>query len=327
MHDRVSVQRVFRAIAFSLLLIVGVGLLGARLTGTTAVAASTEVLAFFAIGLLTIALASGMDEQDIGLQRLGWRGMLIVGGAVLLGALFGRDMALILRTLWQALVVIIVLIIAPLIWLIVTLLEALLRATSLDRWLQQLTWQPLVTLDRAPPVGEVLGIFPPWLQTVIRIFFGLLPILLILGLLLLARRRLNRQTANGEERESLWSWGGLADDLRDLLAGLRRSQRPGGLRAALAALRGGDPASRVRRSYIRLLLLGEAHERPRAAPQTPHEYAPAAGALFPAVAQPVDALTEAYERARYNPNGITAADADAAERAWAAIEQAERRSK
>jgi len=92
-------------------------------------------------------------------------------------------------------------------------------------------------------------------------------------------------------------------------------------------LRGGDPASRVRRSYIRLLLLGEAHERPRAAPQTPHEYAPAAGALFPAVAQPVDVLTEAYERARYNPNGITAADADAAERAWAAIEQAERRSK
>ena len=33
MHDRVSVQRVFRAIAFSLLLIVGIGLFGARLTG------------------------------------------------------------------------------------------------------------------------------------------------------------------------------------------------------------------------------------------------------------------------------------------------------
>ena len=334
MHDRVSVQRVFRTIAFSLLLIVGVGLLGARLTGTRAVVASTEVLAFFAIGLLTIALASGMDEQDIGLQRLGWRGMLIVGGAiggvlglgVLLGALFGRDIALIVRTLWQALVVIVVLIIAPLIWLIAMLLEAVLRATSLDRWLQQLTQQPPITIDVAPPAAEVLGIFPPWLQTVIRIFFALLPILLILGLLMLARRRLKRQPSAGEERESLWSWGGLADDLRDLLAGLRGSQRPGGLRAALAALRGGDPASRVRRSYIRLLLLGEAHERPRPAPQTPHEYAPAAGALLPAATQPVDTLTDAYERARYNPNGVTDADADAAERAWAAIEQAERRS-
>ena len=334
MHDRVSVQRVFRAIAFSLLFIVGIGLLGARLTGERAVAASTEVLAFFAIGLLTIALASGIDEQEIGLQRLGWRGMLIVGGAiggvlglgVLLGALFGRDIALIIRTLWQALVVIIVLIIAPLIWLIAMLLEAVLRATSLDRWLQQLAQQPPITIDVPPPAAEVLGIFPPWLQTVIRIFFALLPILLILGLLMLARRRMKRQPSAGEERESLWSWSGLADDLRDLLAGLRGSQRSGGLRAALAALRGGDPASRVRRSYIRLLLLGEAHERPRPAPQTPHEYAPSAGALLPAAAQPVDTLTDAYERARYNPNGVTAADADAAEHAWAAIEQAERRS-
>jgi hypothetical protein len=83
----------------------------------------------------------------------------------------------------------------------------------------------------------------------------------------------------------------------------------------------------VRRSYIRLLLLGEAHAQPRRAPQTPHEYAPAASALLPAAAQPVDALTDAYERARYNPNGITTADADLAERAWAAIEQADKRSK
>src|SRR5215210_3875630 len=113
-QDRVSVQRVFRAIAFSLLLIVGFGLFGARLTGPIAVAASTEVLAFFAIGLVTIALASGIEEQDVGLHRLGWRGVLIVGGAiagvlglgVLLGALFGRDIALIVRTLWQTVVLI-----------------------------------------------------------------------------------------------------------------------------------------------------------------------------------------------------------------------------
>ena len=54
-----------------------------------------------------------MDEQDVGLRWLGWRGMPIVCGAiggvlglgVLLGALFGRDIALIVRTLWQALIV------------------------------------------------------------------------------------------------------------------------------------------------------------------------------------------------------------------------------
>ncbi|MEP7190317.1 MAG: DUF4129 domain-containing protein, partial [Roseiflexaceae bacterium] len=116
------------------------------------------------------------------------------------------------------------------------------------------------------------------------------------------------------------------DDLRELLAGRRGAARAGARRAALAALRGGDPASRVRRSYIRLLLLGEAHEKPRPAPHTPHEYAPAAATMLPAAAQPVDTLTDAYERARYNPNGVTAADADAAEHAWAAIEQADKRS-
>jgi hypothetical protein len=332
MQDRISIQRIFRAIAFSLLLIVGLGLLGARLAGPLAVAASTEVLAFFAVGLLTIALASGMDEQDIGLQRLGWRGMLIVGGAItgvlgvgmLLAAFFGHDIALIVRALWQTLVLIIVLVLAPLIWLIAMLLEAVLKATSLDRWLQQLAQRSPLAIELAPPAAGVLGIFPPWLQTLLRIFFGLLPIVILLGLLLLARRRHKRQTATNEERESLWSWSGLAVDLRDLLAGLRKPRHAEGLRAALAALRGGDPASRVRRSYIRLLLLGEAHKQPRPAPQTPHEYAPAAGALLPAATQPVDMLTDAYERARYNPNATTAADADAAERAWAAIEQAER---
>ena len=134
------------------------------------------------------------------------------------------------------------------------------EVTGLDRWLQQLAQQPPLKIDVAPPAGEVLGIFPPWLQTAIRIFFALLPILLILGLLLLARSRARLRAGADEERESLWSWAGLAEDLRGLLAGLRGPQRAGGLRAALAALRGGDPASRVRRSYIRLLLLGEAHE-------------------------------------------------------------------
>lgn len=332
-HDRVSVQRVFRTIAISLLAIVGIGVLGVRLTGASAVAAWTEVLAFFAIGLVTIALASGIDEQDVGLHRLGWRGVLIVCGAigamlglgVLIGALFGRDIAAIVGALWQAIVLVIALIFAPLVWLMVIILQAILNATRLDRWLQELGSQPLDLGAPPPPANGVLAIFPPWLQLALRVFFALLPVLLILALLLLARRRARRLAAADEERESLWSWAGLAEDLRGLLGGLRKRPRPGGLRAALARLRGGDPASRIRRSYIRLLLLGEERQQPRPTPQTPHEYAPTAGALLPLAAQPVDTLTEAYERARYNPDGVSASDAEAAERAWAAIEQAARR--
>src|SRR5262249_31082797 len=100
-----------------------------------------------------------------------------------------------------------------------------------------------------------------------------------------------------------------------------------GLRDALAYLRGGDPVSRIRRSYIRLLLAGEAHEQPRAAPQTPREYAATAGALVPGISGSVGTLTEGYERARYFPTGASDADAEAAERAWSEIESAEQRAK
>ncbi len=220
----------------------------------------------------------------------------------------------------------IALILAPLVWLIVTILVGLLRITRLDRWLQQLTSQPFKIEMPPPPASGVLEIFPPWVQTVLRIFFALLPIVLILGLMLLVRSRARRLSAADEERESLWSWSNLAEDLRGLLGSLRAPQPAGGLRAALASLRGGDPASRIRRSYIRLLLLGEERQQPRAMPQTPREYAPTAGALVPGATQPVAALTDAYERARYNPNGVGAGDAEAAEQAWAAIEQVERRS-
>jgi len=335
-HDRVSIHRLFRAIAFGVLIIGGIGAFSIGRDVFKAARASTEVLTFFAVGLFTLALGSATEDQDVGLRRLGWRGMGILGGAIalvlavgsLIGSLFGAGVAQVIRTLWQAVVIVVVLILAPLIWLMAKLIEALIDFPNLDRMLRQLAQQlQSSNLDQPPPAGDVLGIFPTWLQAALRIFFALLPILLILGLLLLARSRARRRAGADEERESLWSWGGLAEDLRGLLAGLRGPQRAGGLRAALAALRGGDPASRVRRSYIRLLLLGEAHERPRPASQTPHEYAPAAGAMIPTAAQSVGALTDAYERARYNPNGVTAADADVAERAWAAIEQAERRSK
>jgi hypothetical protein len=250
--------------------------------------------------------------------------MLALG--VLIGSLFGRDIALIVRAVLQTLALILALILAPLVWLIVTLLDGLFNATGLSQWLQRMTNRPPIDLSYAPPAGEVLAIFPPWLRAAIRIFFALLPVVLILGLLLLARSRARRGAAEDEERQSLWSWSDLAEDLRGLLGNWRRPRRDGGLLGALGRLRGGDPASRVRRSYIRLLLLGEAHQRPRPAPQTPHEYAPTAGAIVPAAAQPIDALTGAYERARYDPEGVATADAEAAERAWAAIEQAERRS-
>lgn len=334
LHDSLSLHRLFRTATIVLIMIIGFGFFGNGRSGAS-VPASTEVLSFFTVGLITIALASASEEREAELRRMGWRGLLTLVGAVLLvlvlglliGSLFGREAAQVIRMVWQGLVLIIGLMLAPLLYLMALFLEWLLRVAHLDQLLSSLTQPPQQPGEQQTGATEVLAIFPPWVQTALRIFFALLPIALIIGLFLLSRRRARRGAGADEERESIWSWSGLAADLLGLLSQLGGPKQPGGLREALARLRGGDPDSRIRRSYIRLLLLGETRSQPRAAPQTPREYASTAGALLPDAAQPIDSLTDAYERARYHPSAATPADADAAEQAWGAIEQADRGAK
>lgn len=331
LHDSVSLHRLFRTVTVSLLLIVGLGFFSVSQSEARALLASTELLSFFVVGLVTIALASATEDRDVGLHRLGWRGMLILLGAVAavlvlglaIGSLFGREAGAVLRALWQGLVLIIALIFSPLLYLLGRLIERLLALINLNDMLSSLINQQQAAQPSTAVASGVLDIFPPWLRALIQGLLALVPVLLIIALIMLVRRRRMRAPATDEERESLWSWGGLADDLRGLLA-RRPAHSAGGLRAALARMRGGDPISRIRRSYIRLLLLGEAHSQPRATAQTAGEYAPLVGALLPGTAAPVDTLTAAYERARYSPGSATAADADAAERAWGAIDQADR---
>jgi hypothetical protein len=331
LHDTVSLHRLFRNVTIGLLLIVGLTLYSIQ-SETVALLASRELLIFFVVGLVTIALASATEDRDVGLHRLGWRGMLTLLGSIALvlvlglavGSLFGREAGLILRFLWQGVVLIVALILAPIFYLLGLLFERFFNMISLSEVLEDMARRQQLQTAPPPVVTELLGIFPPWVRAILNALCALIPILLVITLLLLARRRLRRNSAADEERESLWSWKGLAADLRGLL---RRDtpKRAKGLRDVLGRLRGGDPVSRIRRSYIRLLLVGEGRGHSRAAPQTPHEYAPNAGAMLPAAGQPIVALTDAYERARYHPAAVTPADADAAERAWDAIDEADRR--
>ncbi len=333
LHDSVSLHRLFRTATIVLMLIVLGGFFASGGHLALVELASTEVLGFFAVGLLAIALASASEERESELQRMGWRGLLTLAGAIVLvivagvavGALFGREAALMLQLLWQGLVLLLALLLAPLLYLLAGLFEWLFRLLHLERIFDVLPPQVNLPADQVvPAAGGLLAIFPPWVQVLIRAFFAVLPIAIILALLYFVRRRRRRAGAPDEERESLWSWGGLANDLRGLLGRMRPAPPPGGLREALARLRGADPASRVRRSYIRLLLVGEARGQPRPSPHTAREYSPAAQAMLPPAAQPVARLSEAYERARYDPAGVSAAEADAAEQAWGAIERADR---
>ena len=58
MHDRVTIHRLFRTIAFGVLVIGGFGAFTIGRDVFKAARASTEVLTFFALGLLTLALGS-----------------------------------------------------------------------------------------------------------------------------------------------------------------------------------------------------------------------------------------------------------------------------
>jgi hypothetical protein len=254
--------------------------------------------------------------------------VLVVFLGILIGALFGHEAAALIRLLWQGIVLVILLIAAPFIYLMALILEWLIRSLHVG---DSLALRPLSNLFdsilRQQNRGVAPEMLPPWVEALIRGFCAIVPILLILALFLLARQRRRRAPNADEERESLWSWGGLANDLLGLLAKLGSAKRAEGLRDALARLRGDDPISRIRRSYIKLLLIGEERSQPRLAPQTPHEYASDASTLLPAAAQPIATLTDAYERARYYPAGTTDAEAAAAERASGTIDQADKQAK
>jgi hypothetical protein len=294
-----------------------------------------QVIAFVSLGLLGLALVHGEEEGSGG--RLSWRWLLTmglaIGGVLLLGGLvataLGGGAAI---SAAQSLIALILLpfalVGAGLAWLLYTLFAGPLGllADLLRRALAQLPEPPEPPQEQA---GEIFTSQDPGsaitaLATSATWLMALIPIVVILLAILLLRRRRQGAARLDEERESLGLAESLAGDLRDLLGRLRNPfARPlVGLRAALAALAGADPASRVRRAYLRLLIDLEPRQ-PRPPAQTPAEYAAVAGSAAGAPA-PVDALTRAYEVARYNPAGVDAAAAEAAESALVAISRAPR---
>jgi hypothetical protein len=296
-------------------------------------AGATEVLAWYVLGficvaLFALALARAVEGQAAGTLRLGWRWMATLSGAiggvvvlsVLLNALLGGADALELaRNIMRAIILPFALIGGVIAYILaVTIGEPLARLIrALLANLQLLPDLP----PEADEAGEALSELPAFeaierLAEAATFALALIPLLLLLIAILLFRHRKRPPPAGDEERESLGVAGNLARDLRDLLGRLRTpfGRRLTGLRAALAALHGDDPTTRVRRAYVRLLIALERQEQPRPPATTPAEFAAMVGAVAD-TSRSVAELTSAYEQARYNPTGATSGDAAAAEAA------------
>ena len=282
-----------------------------------------HIVGFISLGLLALALAAAEDDPASRAQRLGWRWLLTlglaIGAVVLVGtlavAILGGGAAVeAAQNLLRIIILPLALLGGLIVYLLVTFvsepLSQLLRAVFARMGLLQ---------HLAPSADQIADgrSDQGMIDTITRLASGatflmaLIPLATLVAAILLLRGRRRRAKAEDEERESLGVAASLAADLRDLLGRLRNpfARHLEGLRAALAGLRGDEPATRVRRAYVRLLLRLEERKRPRAPAETPAELAAAEPSLA------VAALTRAYEGARYNPAGITSDTADAAERA------------
>jgi hypothetical protein len=328
-HNSYSLRAWFPRAAAVALGIIIFGLAGGR-TPEMIDALTLQVIGLFAAGLTAIALAGIAEVSEAQLRRIGTRGAGIVAGAVVVvlllglasvGAL-GGDLGRLLGALWQGVAFLIGILLSPFLIVLFMIVDALLRLINVGDLMGALQDLQIEQQDRNEQISRALGFLPPWLIIVAQAIVALLPVLVIIALVLWLRRRPPRSAGDDEERESLFTFAGLIDDLRDLLAGLRPAG--GGLVELLGALRGDDAVQRIRRAYVRLLILGEQRGRPRAAAETPREYAAAAGEQLPGAAAPIESLTGAYERARYYPADVAHADADAAEQAWDSIEKGAR---
>ena len=161
-------------------------------------------------------------------------------------------------------------------------------------------------------------------------YLGAVLLLALIGWVLtrfLWRHRRRRVIGPGEERESVFSWGLLAENWGDLINGLggRFARKPDHLAHLRDDVRWQHTIA-IRELYGRFLRRGASARLPRADDQTPDEYAPLVAAVGPP-APAVSALTDRYDDARYSERPATAADAAAARAAWDAIEAAAIRAK
>lgn len=298
--------------------------------GRPLIGLAIEVAGFLLLAFVALSLARIIEAAPHSTHGAEWRwlrsSLASTSAMVMLGVLiiaFVADPAgSVLRELVQWIVYGMVALMAPFLAIILLLVQFIRQLVP-----QQIEAPPIVGTATAGPLPTPeptpASAIPNALLAIPTIILLLLPIVALILVILFARRRRSRvDLETGEERESIFSWGALGADIAELLRGLRRPAGDDGLRGVLRRLLVKDPATRIRRRYVQLLLRGEDAGRQRLPHQTPHEFAPAL-AQQPDDSQAIDDLTHIYERARYAPATVDEATAAEADRAWETLNRDE----
>lgn len=309
-----------------------------------AVAAGTDglglaVMAFFFCSLTALALGrlQEVDRPDVDGERLRtnrqWLGLLlaaVLGELLLAGvaaALFSGDLMGVITTplgwlsdgLGRLVVGVLLLVGYGVEWLIYGvqwLLSALGIAPSLQ--LPEMPAPP--NFDEAQEEAAQSAGLPPELVAGMKV--AVVALVVGLALLLLARalfrQRADRNPAEDEERESVWSWDEARGDLRGLMNRLFGRLRGSG--TALADLAGAaarhDDLTTVRGVYRALLRTAEREGAPRRPEQTPREFGETLAHWFATAREDVTLITDAYQRVRYGRDGAQGQVAGPVADAW-----------
>jgi hypothetical protein len=160
---------------------------------------------------------------------------------------------------------------------------------------------------------------PSWATEAIKWFV----VAVIAGLVLfflakaVSRMRARRGRDEIEEiHESLWSWKGLRDDLKELLGmlGNRFKRRP----AAAVYRFDEDAAGRldIREIYRHVLWEGTRSGIPRRRHETASEYSSRVGRSVPEGEEPLKSVTDEYENVRYGEISVPEEQVDKANNLW-----------
>ncbi len=164
-----------------------------------------------------------------------------------------------------------------------------------------------------PEPAATAGLSPA-LVTALQIIGVTLLVAGVVWILVRAWRRRSRRVTSAatEQRESVLTAELFAQQLRDLLAGLRRKPAV----TPFVPVGGEDPREAIRRLYQQLLERLSARGRARRPEVTPRAYARSLTDLLPAGGPALHTLTEAYLVARYAPDPPTAQQVAEAGSAW-----------
>jgi hypothetical protein len=278
----------------------------------------TGLMAVVLARISFVSVAHGVEKNPFDRRWLASTAIILgtaVGISALLGSLLTGQYALLLEWLAESikLVVAVVIFIAALPGLFLSNFLGPL-VSFLRRFATTPTPDPNSLLQTPEPLSPLVGAgepqpLSPAFQSLI--FWGLIFLILVLLINRVRQKSGGARMWSQDSPESLLERG----DARRLL---RKAFQDAAneLASRLRPARRLLVAARVRRIYAQLMGLCAELDFPRPAAQTPLEFLPSLGELFPDRARDLDMITQAYVNVRYGELPETQEEVEALENAW-----------